>query len=487
MKFKIKKLGFLTGMPVCILHESTIKKMGLHVGNRVLIKNNNNKIISVIDSVSKILHPEEIAISQDIYESLDLDHNKYVDVEIIEPPHSIELIKKKIIGKRLNKKEINEIISNISNNSLTEVEVAFFISSVYDKEMSLKEIKYLTEAMVKSGKTFQLKGKVADKHCIGGIAGNRTTPLVVSICACAGLIIPKTSSRAITSAAGTADVMEMLCKVDFPISEIKRIIKKTNACLVWGGSLGLAPVDDKIIRIERIVNIDSTTQLLASILSKKISVGSKYVIIDIPYGQSAKIETKKHAEELKKKFIKLSKMFNLKIEVVLTEGSEPIGNGIGPLLEIEDVLKVLMRINPPKDLEQKSIMLAGKLLELTNKAKKGCGESVALEILNLGLAFKKFKEIVKAQKGQIKEFKKSDLYYDIKSEHKHLDNKLINRLAILSGCPEDKISGVYLHKKKGDVVEKSEILFTIYSVSKEKLEYAKEFYKEFKKEIIEYC
>lgn len=479
MKLKIKKLQFSTGRPVCMINKETAKKISLHVGHRVSISKNNKKIISIVDTVSGFLKPNEIAVSNEISEILKLKPGDFVNVEITQRPQSINLIKKKLKGEKLSKKEILEIITNISNNSLTEAEIAFFISAVYTNGMDLSETKYLTEAMIKTGNKLRLGEKIADKHCIGGIAGNRTTPLVVSICAVAGLKIPKTSSRAITSAAGTVDVIETIAKVDYSIEKIKKIIKKTNACFVWGGALGLAPVDDKIIKIGRIVRVDSQSQLLASILSKKISVGSKYVLIDIPYGKSAKV-SKLKGEKLKTKFLKLGKQFNLKMKVVLTQGSEPIGRGIGPILEIQDILKILKRDNGPKDLENKSIFLSGELLELTGKSKKGKGEKLAREILESGKAFSKFLEIIKEQDGKINPFKIPPFSYLIKAKKKikikHLDNKLINRLARTAGCPEDKLAGVYLNKKKNETANKGETILTIHTTSKEKLKYAKEFY-----------
>jgi len=479
MKLKIKKLQFSTGRPVCMINKETAKKISLHVGHRVSISKNNKKIISIVDTVSGFLKPNEIAVSNEISEILKLKPGDFVNVEITQRPQSINLIKKKLKGEKLSKKEILEIITNISNNSLTEAEIAFFISAVYTNGMDLSETKYLTEAMIKTGNKLRLGEKIADKHCIGGIAGNRTTPLVVSICAVAGLKIPKTSSRAITSAAGTVDVIETIAKVDYSIEKIKKIIKKTNGCFVWGGALGLAPVDDKIIKIGRIVRVDSQSQLLASILSKKISVGSKYVLIDIPYGKSAKV-SKLKGEKLKTKFLKLGKQFNLKMKVVLTQGSEPIGRGIGPILEIQDILKILKRDNGPKDLENKSIFLSGELLELTGKSKKGKGEKLAREILESGKAFSKFLEIIKEQDGKINPFKIPPFSYLIKAKKKikikHLDNKLINRLARTAGCPEDKLAGVYLNKKKNETANKGETILTIHTTSKEKLKYAKEFY-----------
>ena len=480
MKLKVKTLNFLAGRPVCMIHEKIAKEMSLHVGKRVSIKKTKKTIVAIVDIISEgFLTHNQIAVSNEISKTLKLKQGDSVIINLAERPRSIKLIKKKLNGEKLTKEEIYEIIQNIANNSLTEVETTFFVSAVYDNGMDLEETKHLINAMVKSGNTIKLRGKVVDKHCIGGVAGNRTSPLVVAICAAAGLIVPKTSSRAITSAAGTADVIEAIAKIDFSIKEIKKIIKKTNGCLVWGGALGLAPVDDKIIKIERIANIDSTAQLLASILSKKISVGSKYILIDIPHGKSAKVNEKK-AKELKKKFLKLAKVFNLKLEVILTDGSEPIGNGIGPILELEDIFRVLKRSDPPKDLDEKSILLSARLLELSGKAKKGKGRKLAKEILDSGKALKKFEQIINAQKGKNKKLKKPKFQKIVRAKRKikikHLDNKLINHLARHAGCPEDKAAGIYLHKKKGDVVEKGDKIMTIYATSKEKLKYAKNFY-----------
>jgi len=489
MKLKVKILKFLTGRPVCMIHEKTAQEMSLHIDNRISVKKANKRTISIVNTISNIIKPNEIAVSNTVIQHLKLKKGDVVEVEITERPKSINLIKKKLKGEELNQKEIQEIVQDIAHNALREAEIAFFIAALNSKGMSLNETKNLIQAMVKTGKQLKLRGKVVDKHCIGGIAGNRTTPIIVPICAAAGLIMPKTSSRAITSAAGTADVIETIAKIDFSIKEIKKIIQKTNACFVWGGALGLAPVDDKIIKVERIVKIDSNAQLLASILSKKISVDSNYVLIDIPYGKSAKV-SKRQAEKLKAKFLNLGKRFNLKLQVVLTDGREPIGNAIGPVLEIQDILKILKREGGPKDLEEKSIMLAGKLLEMAGKSKKSKGEILAKQILDSGKAFKKFEQIIKAQKGKIRKLKSGEYTHIIyaKSNKKIIsyDNKLINNLARFAGCPQDKAAGVYLHKKANQEIKKSDKIMTIYATSKEKLEHAVKFYNKNKKEMVEY-
>jgi putative thymidine phosphorylase len=292
--------------------------------------------------------------------------------------------------------------------------------------------------------------------------------------------MPKSSSRAITTAAGTADVMETVASVDFSMKELKSIIKKVGACLIWGGSLEIVPADEKIITIEKMLNIDPESQLLASIMSKKLALGAKYILIDIPYGKTAKVSREK-ALNLKKKFEYLGKHFHKKMRVVLTRGDEPIGNGIGPVLEMIDIIKVLScSEHRPIDLENKSVFLAGEIFEMTGKAKKGKGIEMAKQILSSGKAFEKFKQIIKAQKGNINKLKMAKFTKDIimKKTGKivDIDNKQINYLARLAGCPMDKSAGLYLYNHIGDKLEKGDKLITIYSESMPRLKEAINFF-----------
>jgi putative thymidine phosphorylase len=299
-------------------------------------------------------------------------------------------------------------------------------------------------------------------------------------------MMPKTSSRAITSAAGTADVIETLAKVEFSLPDIKRIIKKTNACMVWGGALGLAPADDKIIQVERLISIDPESQLIASILAKKLAVNAKYVLLDIPYGKSAKVASKKDAERLAKKFEKVANFFGLKLKVLLTNGSEPIGNGIGPVLEARDILAVLLRNkNRPLDLEKKALEISSIILEMTGKAKKGQGLSMAKKILDSRLAYKKFKQIIEAQNGSLEriedKLRNANFNFTIRADKNskvtEIDNKKIAQVARAAGCPSDKAAGIYLNVHNGFKLKKGDILLTIYAETKDKLNFASDIFK----------
>ncbi len=485
MQLKTRLLKWSAGVPVAMIGAKTAEAMGIRENDRVSIEKSSSVdcevFLTVVNVVQGLVKEGEIGVSSEIKDTFHLKDKQLVEVNIANSPKSLEYIRKKIDKKKLSKKEIKEIIRDIVNNSLSEPEIAMFVSGMYENKMTFKETIHLIESFVESGEKLSFKGKyIADKHCIGGIPGNRTTPLVVSICAAAGLIFPKSSSKAITSAAGTADVIESIAKIEFSKQELKDIIKKTGAFMIWGGSIELVPADSKIIRIEKKLKIDPHAQLLASIMSKKLAVGSKYILIDIPYGKNAKVNLKEGLE-LKGAFEKYGKHFKLRLKAVLTRGDEPIGNGVGPFLELIDIINVL---NPsekgPEDLKKRSIFLAGNLLELTKKAKKGQGEKLAKEILESGKAFEKFKEIISAQGGNLKKIKLGEFKKDIvakrSGEIKEINNKKINLLARVSGCPADKAAGLYLHFHVGEKFKKGDKILTIYSESKPRLKEALKYY-----------
>lgn len=480
MKFKLKNLAFYAGKPVALIPAKTADELNIHIGDRVLITASGKAIIAVADLAKNFLRGDEVSLSKETLSFLRVKAGASVDIKAAPTPESTGFILKKLRGKSLSKEEIRNIVQDIVENALLDAEIAYFVSAVYEQGMNFHELVSLTQAMCDTGSRLRWGSHaIADKHSIGGVAGNRTTPLVISICAVAGILLPKTSSRAITSASGTADVMETITHVEFSPEELQKIVRKTGACFAWGGSLGLAPADDKLIRVERLLNVDPESQLIASILSKKLATGSTHVLIDIPYGWGAKVSYSQ-ARRLKNTFLKLGNHFGIEMRVVLTDGSQPIGNGIGPLLEIRDVLSVLHRKDPPKDLERKSLYLAGILLEMMKKAKRGEGEHLAQRILDSGAAFEKFNEILIAQGRKPLPRKLARYHSSIFAKQnriiRYIDNRKINLLARLLGCPQDKASGIYLHKHIGDAVKRGDTLLTFYAESKKKLKEALHYY-----------
>jgi len=488
MRFKLRLLKIATGKPVVFLHEYDAKKLGVHIGDRVVIKSNRDSLVAIVDLVNGFIKKREVALSEEL-SSFTKTHNGYVDILPAEFAESSSILQNQAGCKEYSAKDLDKIMSDVVNNRLTEAEIAYFISTMTHCKASIEEVINLTKAIVKTGKRISWPYKVvADKHSIGGIPANRTTPIVVSICAASGVIMPKTSSRAITSAAGTADAVESMAPVDLSIAQLKKVVRRTGACLAWGGSLGLAPADDKLIRVEKLLRVDPEAQLLASILAKKLSVGSTHVLIDIPYGNGAKV-SKERAGRLSKMFVLLGKKLGLKVKTVITYGAELVGNGVGPILEMKDVLRVLKQDNSPIDLENKSILLAGNLLEMVGKAKKGQGIAKAKEILYSKEAYKKFCEIISAQGGDPKTWlQEAKFSHSIISKHdgiiKEISNPKINYLARVLGCPIDKASGIYIYKHVGEYIEEGEKIATLFSESSVKLKEAIKFFKKNKPIVI---
>jgi thymidine phosphorylase len=309
---------------------------------------------------------------------------------------------------------------------------------------------------------------VADKHCIGGIPGNRTTMIVMPIVAEHGMLIPKTSSRAITSPAGTADTMEVLARVELSPARLHEIVRRERGCLAWGGTARLAPADDVLIAVERPLSLDSPGQLVASILAKKVAAGSTHLLVDIPVGPTAKIRHRGDALRLRKLFEYVGDNLGLHLEVLFTDGSQPVGRGVGPVLETRDVLAVLDNDpHAPPDLREKALLLAGHVLEFDPDVRGGTGYDLARRILDSGRAADKLRAIVEAQGPNPEPPQLGGLRHEIPASVDGvvtaIDNFQIARIARLAGAPMDQGAGVELHRKLGDPVRQGETLYAIYA------------------------
>ncbi len=473
LRLRTKVLDLTTKQPLVVLNERDARELGVHPGDRVSLRKASIELKGVVETTSTLVKEGEIGINR-LMLSNGIRENDIVSVEMVLRPKSIEYIKKKLRGLELAEPEIREIMSDIKNDTLTDVEIAAFISAVYMHDYTDREVLEATKCMVASGLQLDWKSKcVADKHSIGGVPGNRISPIVVPIVASTGILIPKSSSRAITSPAGTADTMEVLCDVSFSVDEIRKIVKKTNACLVWGGALDLAPIDDKLIRVEYPLALDPQGQVLASVLSKKRAMGSKQVVIDIPVGDEAKIRSLDVANALARRFKKLGYELGMDVRCFITRAYQPIGRGIGPVLEAIDILKVLRNdFVGLEDLKNKALLFAGKLLEMCGKG----NYNTAKKILESGKAYKKFKEIVESQNGSV-DIDLAELLgtkrYDIVAEKEgkviHINIRAISEIARRAGAPADKGAGVYMLVKKGDYIKEGQPLFRIYATKLKKL------------------
>ncbi|GAA0792044.1 thymidine phosphorylase family protein [Marinobacterium sediminicola] len=436
--------------------------------------------LNVVESGTGILSPGYIGLSKVAWERLALEEEREVSVSHPAWVSSLSHVRRKIFDLPLSQKQFNEIVRDIQAGRYTDVHIASFLTACANR-LDINEIAYLSRAMVDIGArmTWPDAGIVVDKHCIGGLPGNRTTPILVSIVTAAGLVMPKTSSRSITSPAGTADTMEVLTRVDLDMETIRRVVQEQGGCLAWGGNANLSPVDDILIRVEKAMDLDSEGQLVASVMSKKIAAGSTHILIDIPVGPTAKVRSMSAAKALKQVFERVGACLGVVVMPVITDGQQPIGRGIGPVFEAGDVLAVLQnREDAPADLRERSIMLAGLVLEMVGRCEAGHGKALAQQLLTSGAAWDKFRGICEAQ-GGLRSLPPVYFRYPLRAKSSGtvtaIDNRKLANLAKLAGAPNAKSAGIRLLAKVGDRVCSGETLLEIWAETQGELRYAQSY------------
>ncbi len=456
---------------------------------KVEISFDGRTMVGLLNTIEEpILAKGEVGLCEYAFEKLGLPAGTEVKLRHMDPVKSVDLVRKKIHGEILDEDDYLQITKDIVENRYSKVELTAFVVACAQGPMEREEVVHLAKAMVETGHSIKWDfPMVVDKHCIGGIPGNRTTMVVIPIVAQYGLPIPKTSSRSITSPSGTADTMDVLADVNLSLPKMQEIVAKEGGCLGWGGAFTLAPADDIIISVERPLNIDAPGQLVASILSKKKAAGATHVLIDIHLGKSAKVQCALHGATLKKLFEYVAGHLDMLVDVIITDGSEPIGRGIGPILEARDVMSVLENDpNAPQDLREKSIDLAGRIIEFDPTVRGGEGYKIAEEILNGGKALDKMNRIMDAQ-GRRQQKEPGPLVREIpvpkNGRIESYDNHLLAKFAKLAGAPEDTGAGLYILKRVGEKVKKGEPVFRVYAEQEADLGYAMEYWETHKKMI----
>jgi AMP phosphorylase len=459
------------GNLIVVLSKNDADRLGVNTNDRLFV-NHNGSVVSTILNIASEFHKGYIGAYREVMERLDLERGDTVNISPAARPESLGFIREKILGERLTPWKLHMIVQDVVEHHLSTIELAAFVTALEIHGTSMEEVEALSRAMIQTGKTISFgEGPILDKHSIGGIPGDKTTLLVVPIVAAAGYTIPKSSSRAITSPAGTADRMETLAHVDLKFDEITKVVDEIGACIVWGGAIDLAPADDLFIRVEYPLSIDPL--LLPSIISKKKAMGSTHVVVDIPTGIGAKIATVNQAEKLAMDFIELGSRLDMGIECVISEGGQPVGRSVGPALEAREALETL-RGKGPQDLVDKATGLAGALFEMLGESD---GQGMATEILRSGKAMEKMREIINAQGGDPdihpEDLEISKRWLEVETELDGrvlwINNQAIVRIAREAGTPGDKGAGIILHAKTGDQVTKGDPILRIYSDSEQKL------------------
>ncbi len=484
---RLRRLGIDTYQePVVYLHHDchVCRSEGFRSHSLVRIDNGQQHILASVHIItSDILSKHEAGLSESAWHLLKADAGSKVSIRHAKPADSMSHVRRKLMGGDLNPQAAREIINDISLGRYSDIQLAAYVAAGADERLSPDEIIHITRAMVETGHHCHWQAeKVLDKHCVGGLPGNRTTPIVVAIVTACGLIMPKTSSRAITSPAGTADTMATLTTVELSLSRMRKVVEATGGCLAWGGSVSLSPADDRIIQVERVLDLDSCGQLVASVISKKVAAGSTHVLIDLPIGPTAKVRSKAAAIRLTELLCATGQALGLEVSTLYSDGSQPVGYGVGPALEAIDVLAVLQnQPEAPGLLRRRALDLAGPLLELGGAAAQGEGYQLAADTLASGAAWTQFQRICDAQ-GGLKQPEPGRHQHQLVAPRggllSHIDNRFLARLAKLAGAPHAPGAGIRLQAQLGQKLEAGAPLLTLYAENRGELAYALDFYQQ---------
>lgn len=480
-RLPIRRAGIDTyRQPVLYLHAGcpVCRAEGFAALTRVKVRCGEREVVASLNVVTgDWLDPTEAALSDAAWQALDPGPGALADFAHAEPPESASALRAKVFGSRLGEPEFAALLRDALSARLSDIELAAFITACAGEHLDLDETVAFTRAMLATGERIDWGGgPVLDKHCVGGLPGNRTTPIVVAIVAALGYRIPKTSSRAITSPAGTADTMATMTTVDLDISMIRRVVEREGGCLAGGGKLQLSPADDVLIRIERPLGFDSDGQLVASVLSKKAAAGSNHVLIDMPVGPTAKVRSHGAADALARRLTFVGEALGLRVGIHLSDGRQPVGRGIGPALEAHDVMAVLRNLpDAPADLRERALDVTGAVLDLLPGAQAGSGRPRAESTLASGNAWAKFLAICDAQ-GGFREPGKARYTAPVLARRdghiRSIDNRLLAKVAKLAGAPIAAAAGVVCSLREGDSIDRGNPLFMIHAESRGELRYA---------------
>jgi thymidine phosphorylase len=479
---RLKRLGIDTYQELVIFlarSSPVCRSEGWAARSRLQVTLNRRSVVATLYvTTDGLLAPDEASLSEAAWHTLGATNGDLVRLSHSPPVESLSALRAKVYGEKLQPAAIESIVRDIVAGHYSDIELAAFVTAFAEEAVDVDEVTALTRAMVDTGdRLYWGRSPIVDKHCVGGLPGNRTSMIVVPIVAACGLTIPKTSSRAITSPAGTADAMETIAPVDLSLTDMRRVVEHEGACIVWGGRVRLAPADDVIISVEQPLDFDSPTQLVASILSKKLAAGSTSVVIDMPVGPTAKVRSASAADALDNLIRTVGDRVGMAVRVVRTDGTQPVGRGIGPALEARDILRVLRcAADASLDLRARSLFLAGEVLEIGGAAPHGCGVARATAILDSGKALHKFEAICAAQ-GGMREPRLAPLTHIVAATGSGrisgIDNRRLGRLAKLAGAPRAPAAGVELHARLGDSVHAGDPLLTIHAQAPGELEYAR--------------
>ena len=313
--------------------------------------------LEIVDDET-IVSPGELGLNNEAFLRLNLPEGANVSLSLAGLPPSAGILQRKIAGNILSSSEYSSVVKDIVAGRYSNMDIASFLVAS-GSFMTASEVLSLTEALIGDDVIrWDDENIVVDHHCLGGIPGNKTDIIITAIVAAYGLPMPKTASRSLTSCAGVADTFAVLANVEADEAKLKKLIKENRGAIVDYNTLPIANASKIVSSVERALGISQQQHIVSSILAIKLAAGVTHLVLDIPVGPSSRIKSTAEAMRIRKLVEYVGDMLSIEIDAVITDGSEPIGNGIGAVLEARDVMRILRnKEEAPQDLLEKSSLI----------------------------------------------------------------------------------------------------------------------------------
>lgn len=496
MTLTAQKLDIVTNDSlIALIHSKDAAKFSLSPGDLVHLTWSYDEMgVSLfLDITDTLVSPGKIGLFKDIYDNYFIEEASEVTLDLVNTSDVRNIVVKKFEGGKLSKDDIVRVINDIAIGKTSPVMTAYWVAAGVRPGFDMDEILWMTEAMAHSGEMLEFDKPAFDKHSIGGVAGKGITPILVPILAnLPGIVVPNTSSKAVTSASATADMLEGIMKMKFSKGELFDMIDKNNVFMVWGGGLDLAPADDKIIRVQKQLGLESFDKLVSSILAKKIAQGIDHVLFDVPIGKYCKVKNSHEADELEELFQKIGGKFGINSIIHRRNVTGIDGHAVGPNLEIREFLKVFEGDkDAPKDIMKEVLRMSSTLIDQwkqyiypnlsdADKSIINIADSsldIATNILVSGKADKVLRTIISAQYGNpgihSTDIRLGHIQKDIHATRdgivSYINTKGIFDVCRAIGNPHIREAGIYIHKFPGDSVEVGDTLATVYTTTDDRL------------------
>ncbi|WP_294131376.1 pyrimidine-nucleoside phosphorylase [uncultured Clostridium sp.] len=405
-----------------------------------------------------------------------------------------DLIMKKRKGEELTTEEINFFVDGFTKGEIPDYQASAMLMAIFFNKMNKRETADLTNAMVESGDKINLssiKGIKVDKHSTGGV-GDKTsiclTPLVASL----GIPVAKMSGRGLGHTGGTIDKLETFkgFSVELTEEQFMENVNKINIAIM-GQSGNLVPADKKLYALRDVTaTVDNMSLIASSIMSKKLASGADAIVLDVKVGDGAFMKTPETAKELAQEMVDIGKHLGRETIGVISDMDQPLGYAIGNSLEVIEAIE-LLKGNGPKDLLEltltigSNMLFCAKMAESEEEARK-----MLMENIENGKGLEKLKDFIKAQGGDItpiddySKFPQAKYVEKVTSPvdgyitkiHAEAFGLIAMELGAGRATKESKIDlavGIVLNKKRGEKVNKGDVLAYIHSNSEEKIEKAR--------------